>query len=165
MSAAENNFMNGIVYNGSPGTDMQSSTFPGICVLKSGRWLCSFRSAPAKRATSGQPAQPVDLCNGKIAMVYIDRTSIPEIRIAISKDRGSNWIPRKEALYRYESVCNQEDNKHSMNDAWSEMAKFSIGLPMVTITGNGDLLVVFYNGPTTDQTAIRWVRVLRDMLE
>src|SRR5512138_3631141 len=34
--------------------DRPSNAFPGVCVLPSGRWLCSFRAAPTKGALLGQ---------------------------------------------------------------------------------------------------------------
>jgi len=46
-----------------------------------------------------------------------------------------------------------------MQDAWAEMAKFSIGLPSTAFLQNGDILVVYYAGPETDQTDIHWARV------
>ena len=39
----------GTVYSGDVGTERQSCAFPAICVLPDGRWLCSFRTAPAKK--------------------------------------------------------------------------------------------------------------------
>ena len=44
----------GIVVRSSKGTNRQSCAFPGICVLPTGRWICSFRAAPIKSSTSGQ---------------------------------------------------------------------------------------------------------------
>ena len=46
----------GIAYSGQEHPDRQSCTFPGICVLPSGRWICTFRAAPAKAATDTQRA-------------------------------------------------------------------------------------------------------------
>src|SRR3989304_5479958 len=41
----------GCVFKRREGSAYQSCTFPQIAVLPSGRWLCSFRAAPAKAAT------------------------------------------------------------------------------------------------------------------
>ena len=38
----------GTVFSSRRGTDWQSCTFPGICVLPGGRWLCTFRAARTK---------------------------------------------------------------------------------------------------------------------
>ncbi len=46
-----------------------------------------------------------------------------------------------------------------MQDAWAEMGAYSLGLPTTALLPDGDVLVVFYAGPNSDQTDIRWVRV------
>jgi len=49
-----------------------------------------------------------------------------------------------------------------MQDAWAEMGAFSIGLPATAPLPNGDVLVVYYAGPLTDLTDVRWARVRAD---
>lgn len=44
----------GIIFGSEPETSRSSLTFPGICVLSSGRWLASCRAAPMKIQTRGQ---------------------------------------------------------------------------------------------------------------
>ncbi|MCC7351663.1 MAG: exo-alpha-sialidase [Phycisphaerales bacterium] len=44
----------GTIYSGQSERDRQSCAFPHLCVTSSGRWVCSFRAAPAKESTSGQ---------------------------------------------------------------------------------------------------------------
>ena len=44
----------GVVFAPEPETDRQSSAFPDICVLPSGRWVATFRMAPLKSPTAGQ---------------------------------------------------------------------------------------------------------------
>jgi hypothetical protein len=56
-------------------------------------------------------------------------------------------------------LANQSWKKRTMQDAWSEMAAFSLGLPATALTANGDVLIVYYSGPSTDQTDILWTRV------
>ena len=46
----------GTVYSPQAGSDSSSSAFGQICVLPSGRWVCSFRAAPTKQAVAGQKA-------------------------------------------------------------------------------------------------------------
>ena len=46
-----------------------------------------------------------------------------------------------------------------MQDAWAEMGKFSVGLPATAVAPNGDILVVYYSGPVTDQTDVLWARL------
>ena len=46
----------GTVWASEKGTDRQSCAFPQVCILPSGRWMCGFRAAPTKPATTGQHA-------------------------------------------------------------------------------------------------------------
>jgi len=107
----------------------------------------------------GQPAPAVPLPGGPLAMVHVDRTGAPAIRCRVSTDGGRTW-PMESSLTLYESVLpSQTVRKDGMADAWSEMGKFSVGLPATAALPNGDFLVVYYAGPSTDCTSVEWVRV------
>ncbi len=107
----------------------------------------------------GQPAPVVQLADGRLAMVYVDRTGAPAIRCRTSADGGRSW-PVETALTLYESVLpSQTVHKDGMADAWSEMGKFSVGLPATASLPDGDMLVVYYAGPGTDCTSVQWARV------
>jgi hypothetical protein len=110
----------------------------------------------------GQPAPPVSLPDGCIAMVYVDRTGAPLIKLRLSEDGGTTWPDETESVLYGDEEHVQTCRKGSMQDAWAEMGKFSVGLPATALLKNGDLLVVYYAGPETDQTDIRWVRVRAD---
>jgi hypothetical protein len=107
----------------------------------------------------GQPAAPVPLKGGRIAMVYMDRTGVPTVKARISSDGGRSWSAKTAMTLFNPSTAGQTRNKSTMKDAWSEMAKFSTGLPSTALLPNGDFLVVFYTGPEPDKTDIRWIRV------
>jgi hypothetical protein len=107
----------------------------------------------------GQPAAPVRLKDDRIAMVYVDRTGVPTIKARISAAGGRTWPKKTETVLFRPPTINQTRNKKSMSDAWSEMARFSTGLPTTAALPNSDFVVVFYTGPETDKTDIRWVRV------
>lgn len=106
----------------------------------------------------GQPAPPVLLPDGKIAMVYVDRTDAPVIKMRISEDSGRTW-PDKTEIILHQSEVGPQTWKKKMADAWAEMGKFSIGLPTTAFLQNGDILVVYYAGSETDFTNIYWVRI------
>jgi len=108
---------------------------------------------------AGQPAQPVSLPDGWIAMVYVDRTAAPAIKLRVSADAGKTWPEATEMTLYQPELASQSGKKSSMQDALSEMEKFSLGLPTTARLPNGDLLVVFYAGPEPDLTDIRWLRV------
>jgi len=107
----------------------------------------------------GQPAPPVDLPDGRLGLVYVDRTAAPAIKMRTSKDGGRNWPESSELILHVAPISNQTTDKGGMNDAWDEMSRFSLGLPATARTPDGDVLVVFYSGPGSDETSIRWVRV------
>ena len=106
----------------------------------------------------GQPAQPVSLPDGGIAMAYVDRTGSPIIKVRTSRDGGHTWPDEGETVLHAGEVEAYTSKKGSMQDAWSEMGKFSVGLPATALIDGGDVLVAYYAGAETDRTDIRWVR-------
>ncbi len=108
---------------------------------------------------AGQPAQPVCLPGGRMAMVYVDRTEAPAIKLRLSADGGKTWPAETEMNLFQPELASQSGKKSSLQEAWSEMEKFSLGLPATARLPNGDILVVFYAGPEPDLTDIRWLRL------
>ena len=49
-----------------------------------------------------------------------------------------------------------------MQDTWSEMYKFSVGLPAVAPISETELAVVFYAGEHADRTDVRWARLVSE---
>ena len=107
----------------------------------------------------GQPSAPQRLPDGKIALCYVDRTAATIIKMRVSDDGGKTWPECTELTVFGSTSGSQSENKKSMQDAWSEMSKFSIGLPAATLLPGGDILVVYYAGPETDVTGIHWARI------
>ena len=107
----------------------------------------------------GQPARPVPLPGGRVGLIYVDRTGSPLIKMRVSTDGGRSF-PAATELVLYDSALSaQMRNRATMQDAWSDMFKFSVGLPAPAVLPGGDVLVVYYAGPEPDTTDIRWVRV------
>ncbi len=107
----------------------------------------------------GQPAPVVALADGRLALVYVDRSEAPAIRCRTSTDGGRTW-PAETAISLFESVLPSHTvRKAAMADAWSEMGKFSVGLPATARLPGGDLLAVYYAGPETDHTNVDWMRL------
>ncbi|MBT3271730.1 MAG: exo-alpha-sialidase [Spirochaetales bacterium] len=113
----------------------------------------------------GQPAAPVLLPDGRLGMVYVDRTNAPVIRMRSTGDYGRTWPDVTEIILYQTASASQTWEKKSMDDAWAEMAKYSVGLPATARLDNGDILVVYYAGPETDRTDIQWVRVGAGVLQ
>jgi hypothetical protein len=106
----------------------------------------------------GQPARAVPLTDGRILLPYVNREGEPSIRARISTD-GINFPEDSELLIHKRSLHTQTIKKDNMNDAWSEMGKFSIGLPDAVPLPNGDALIVFYSGDHFDTTSVHWARI------
>lgn len=107
----------------------------------------------------GQPAPVFALADGSLAMPYVDRTSAPRISVRRSVDGGRSW-PAAEELVLYDAgLASQTWTKSTMQDAWAEMAQFSLGLPATAQRIGGGALIVYYAGTTTDETSIRWALV------
>ena len=104
----------------------------------------------------GQPAQPVGLPDGRIAMVYVDRTAEPTIKARVSEDRGRTWPDATESFVYQPHTGSQTEEKTSMQDAWREMSRFSVGLPATASLEDDEILVVYYAGPSTDCTNVEW---------
>ncbi len=107
----------------------------------------------------GQPAPPVSLPDGRIVMPYVDRRGTPTIKARTSSDGGRTWPDATETVLDDRLNMAQEGGKSSMQDAWSEMTAFSVGLPTTAGLPDGDVLVVYYAGPKPDHTGIYWVRL------
>ena len=46
-----------------------------------------------------------------------------------------------------------------MQDAWSEMYAFSVGLPNTAPLPRRGAVLAYYAGPKTDETSIRWALI------
>lgn len=119
-------------------------------------------SDPWDTGVPGQPAAPVSLSDGRIVMVYVDRTASPIIKARISRDNGRTWPDETETVMHESDSGGQTRTKQAMQDAWAEMGAFSIGLPATAPLPNGDVLVVYYAGPRAGLTDIRWARIRAD---
>ena len=106
-----------------------------------------------------QPAPPVSTPDGGIALVYMDRRGEPIVKMRKSTDGGRTWPDETEIVLYQKSLNSQTWNKGSMQDAWAEMGKFSVGLPATARLPDGDILTLYYAGPETDRTDVQWVRV------
>lgn len=106
----------------------------------------------------GQPGQPVDLGDGRIAVIDIDRTVRPVITVRTSRDHGRTY---DETLIVYDSKFKKQDSRHiSMDDAWDEMTRFSVGHPGLLSLGKDEILAYYYAGDHCDKTSIEFARIL-----
>ena len=106
----------------------------------------------------GQPGPSVDLGDGRVAIISIDRTSHPVITLRITRDRGRTF---EETIVVFEKPrLAKQDSRHiSMNDAWEEMAAFSVGHPALEKISDTEILAYYYAGDHTDLTSIEFVKI------
>jgi len=105
----------------------------------------------------GQPGQPVDLGDGRIATIAIDRSDRPVITVRTSRDRGRTY---DDELVIYDGDLSKQDSRNmSMNEAWDEMGRFSVGHPNLIKLGDGEILAYYYAGNHYNSTSIEFVRI------
>ncbi len=119
-------------------------------------------SQPWDTHVPGQAAQPVQLPDGRIAMVYVDRTGPPTIKARVSSDGGRTWPAETELVIDRPAEHAQTQRRASTEETWAEMEAFSIGLPATAPLPDGEVLVVYYAGPEPDHTDVRWARLRVD---
>ncbi len=104
----------------------------------------------------GQPGNVISGKDGEMLAIYINRDSIPVIRLAQSFDNGKTWT---DALTVFDYGANTKGKQNSgMNDVWSEMAAFSVGHPYIEMI-DGVLFAYFYSGPSTHRTDFHLVKI------
>ena len=92
-------------------------------------------------------------------MPYVDRQRTPTVKLRVSADGGRTWPESTELVLDDRLDRSQEGGKSTMQDARSEKAAFSVGLPTTATLPDGDVLVVYYAGPKPDHTGLYWVRL------
>ncbi len=102
----------------------------------------------------GQPGSPADCGGVGLACIDIDRSISPVITVRLSSDRGRSFY---DSLVVYDSTLARQDSRNiSMNEAWAEMAKFSVGHPNLMNLSENRLLAYWYAGDHFDDTNIEF---------
>ena len=105
----------------------------------------------------GQAGNPVTLSDGRLAMVYFDRTGVPTLKLALSADGGHTF---EEPLVVYEHKAPKAENvKARYAEAWDEMGKFTAGHCFAEALSGNRMLIVFYQGPVKDKTNAMLYRI------
>lgn len=138
--------------------DVTKSVFINIHACRSEDKGASW-SALWDTGLPGQPAAPVCLPDGSVALAYVDRTGAPSIRIRISHDGGRTFDAQSELLLFGPDIATQTIDKKSWHDAIEELKVYSVGLPQTVALHNGDILIAYYAGRDPDVTDLQWVRV------
>ncbi len=138
--------------------DTQTSSYLNIHARRSTDGGATW-SAYHDTGVPGQPAPVVPLTDNQLGMVYVDRMRAPMIKLRVSSDAGRSWPDSSEIVIQPPISDPTLTQNTSMQDAWDQMNKFTMGLPTTARTTNGDLLVAYYAGARCDESDIRWARV------
>ena len=98
------------------------------------------------------------LPDGRLALIYFDRTGVPTLKLVLSADQGKTYTEPFE-VYRHEAP-KAEHTKQAYAEAWTEMNKFTAGHCFQTVLPDGNLLVVNYAGPSQHRTNAMITKVL-----
>lgn len=111
-------------------------------------------SLPKDTGIYGQPGRPVQLEDGRIATIEINRVAAPAITVRIKPAINQLF---EDALEIFKAKLPGQDSRYiNMNDAWDEMAKFSVGHPNLLYLGGKEILAYFYQGDNCDETEIAY---------
>lgn len=106
----------------------------------------------------GQPGQPAVLDDGRLATIEINRSVQPVISVRIMQDPCDIAAAVSYVIYNAPLPA-QDSVSMTMNEAWDEMVKFSVGHPNLISLGNNELLAYYYAGEHADKTNIEFVRI------
>ena len=89
----------------------------------------------------------------------MDRTDSPAIKMRLSRDGGISWPEDTEISLHQSDLSSQTRDKKSLQDTWTELGQYSLGLPQPALLADGCILVVYYAGSANDSTSILWMVV------
>lgn len=105
----------------------------------------------------GQAGNPIKLPDGRLALVYFDRTNVPTLKLVLSSDMGKTYTEPFD-VYIHQAP-KAENVKKEYKEAWVEMGKYTAGHCFQAVAPDGDLLVSYYAGPEQHQTNAMVTRV------
>lgn len=106
-----------------------------------------------------QPSPVVELPDGRLVMVYMDRTQAVAVRARISEDHGQTWPEATQVTIAEGPTMAAQRHYDNMADAWRAMEKqFAMGLPSAVVTKEGDIAITYYGGEDVDHTTIHLAR-------
>ena len=112
----------------------------------------------------GQAARAWLLSGDRLIFARMDREGVPTLKLNVSPDFGRTWPGEEELIVASaEDSKTQNVSKGDMNDAWSEMSAYSIGLPATWRLSGTEILLVWYAGTHTDRTDIHWARIAMEI--
>jgi len=119
------------------------------------------RSWPNPKPTgiSGQFSTLVELSDGRLLLLYVQRTGEPSIRIRVGKHGGRVWEPTDSLVLHSQTADDlAAAAKQSYEDYLRNMARWSFGWPTAIELPSGELLVSYYVGED-DRSSIMLARI------
>lgn len=114
---------------------------------------------PEPTGISGQYSTVVELADGRLLLLYVQRTGEPSIRIRKSNDGGRSWDPTDSLVLHSQTADDlAAASKQSYEDYLRNMARWSFGWPTAVELPNGGLLVSYYVGED-DRSSVMLARV------
>lgn len=109
----------------------------------------------------GQAAPPIALPNGQIALAYVDRTTVPAIKVRVSHDGAHSFPSDTELMLRQSEIRDRRHSGHQDVHNWvQDIERYTIGLPdTAPLHDAGEFLVVYYNGQDQNHTDLEWARL------
>jgi len=107
---------------------------------------------PADTGVPGQPSQPVELPDGRVVLVTVDRHGTGTISAYISCDRCRSFDTGNRLLIYHHSKKSAKDND------FADWVNYDYGRPQATLVDDGMVMVVYYVG-TQRRTSIHWAIV------
>jgi len=112
-------------------------------------------SEPCDTGIPGQAAQPVELEDGRIVLVTVDRHGTGTIDARLSADGGASWDGTPPlTVYSHASAVEGSGRLEKFTD-WD---KWDFGRPQAALLPDGDVMVVYYAG-VGQRTGIHWARI------
>lgn len=112
-------------------------------------------SMPEDTGVPGQPAQPVELEDGRIVLVSVERQAARTVSARVSTDCGKSWS--SEPVLTIYSRSPSGGTARGSED-FSDWSKYDFGRPQAVLLPDGDVMVVYYAG-SEKRTSIYWARV------
>ena len=107
---------------------------------------------PADTGVPGQPAQPVELPDGRIVLVTVDRHISKTISAYISSDRCKSFDTANPV------VVYSHSGKTAKDDDFEDWINYDYGRPQAALLEDKTVLMVYYAGTQT-KTGINWVLI------
>lgn len=116
-------------------------------------------SKPMDTGVYGQPAQPVELADGRIVLISVDRQQTGTINAVISGDGGKSWgMEPSLIIYSRDTLKVLSGQTKDGTEDFSDWVKYDFGRPQAVLLSDGNIMAVYYAGHEK-QTSVYWTLI------